>query len=357
MKDGPRSALAPALVALAFFLVLVGRSGSADGFHLYRAIHVGEFFANPDLMLPGQPPRDIYGYDGQFYFFIAQDPFLRNPQIAATLDNSLRYRRILYPLLAWLVTFGQRAWLPWALVLINVAAGTAAVAGLAEGARRRGRSPWLALIVALYPGLWMPILMDLTEPLQLALLAWALVLDGSAALLLLSALAKETSAAVQAIELIRRAWARQWLWAGRHALALVVLAGWALLVWKTVHAHESTLGGHLLEPPGAPLIALVSAPGWGRLLLVATAVGICLLAMLRLVWARDPAAWAGAVYAAIGLAAGIDTWADPLAYLRVIAGAVVLVFLSWAAAGDRAGAAVMGLSVGAGVAALMLLPI
>jgi hypothetical protein len=343
-------------VALAFFIALVARSGSADGFHFYRTIHVGEFFANPQLMLPGQPARDIYGYDGQFDFFIAQDPFLRNPQIAPSLDNSLRYRRILYPLLAWMVTFGQRAGLPWALVLINVAAGTAAIAALAEGARRRGRSPWLALTAALYPGLWMPILMDLTEPLQFALLAWAIVLDGSAALLLLSALAKETTAAVQVIELIRRAWARQWARAGRHAVALALLAGWALLVWKTVHAHESTLGGHLLDPPGAPLIALASAPGWGRLLLVATAVGICVLAIFRLVWARDPAAWAGAVYAAVGLAAGIDTWADPLAYFRVIAGAVVLVFLSWTAARDRAGAAAMGLSVVAGIASLVLIP-
>jgi hypothetical protein len=342
-------------VALAFFIVLVARSGSADGFHFYRAIHVGEFFANPQLMLPGQPARDIYGYDGQFYFVIAQDPFLRNPQIAPSLDNSLRYRRILYPLLAWIVTFGQRAWLPWALVLINVAAGTAAIAALAEGARRRGRSPWLALTVALYPGLWMPILMDLTEPLQIALLAWAIVLDGSAALLLLSALAKETTAAVQVIELVRRAWARQWARAARHAVALALLAGWALLVWKTVHAHESTLGGHLLDPPGAPLIALASAPGWGRLL-VATAVGICVLAILRLVWARDPAAWAGAVYAAVGLAAGIDTWADPLAYFRVIGGGVMLVFLSWTAARDRAGAAAMGLSVVAGIASLVLIP-
>lgn len=347
------TAVAPTLVALAFFAAIAVRLGSADGFRYYQPIHVGEAFANPALLLAGQQPRDRYGYDGQFCFFIAQDPFLRNPEIAPSLDNSLRYRRILYPLLAWLVTFGQRAWLPWALVLINVAAATAAIAGLAECARRRGRSPWLALPVALYPGLWLPILLDLTEPLQLALLAWAIVLDGSATLLLLSALAKETTAAVQVMELIRRAWARQWALAGRHAVALALLAGWALLVWKTVPAHESTLGGHLLDPPGAPLIALATAPGWGRLLLVATAVGICLLAIVRLVWARDPAAWAGAVYAAVGLAAGIDTWADPQAYFRVIAGAVVLVFLSWTAARDRAGAAAMGLAAVAGIAALM----
>jgi hypothetical protein len=104
------------------------------------------------------------------------------------------------------------------------------------------------------------------------------------------------------------------------------------------------------------LIALASAPGWGRLLLVATAVGICVLAIPRLVWARDPAAWAGAVYAAVGLAAGIDTWADPLAYFRVIGGGVMLVFLSWTAARDRAGAAAMGLSVVAGIASLVLIP-
>lgn len=343
-------------MALAFYLVLVGRSGFEDGFHFYRPIHVGVYYANPRLVLPGQPPRDIYGYDGQFYFFIAQDPFLGNPDIAPTLDNSLRYRRILYPLLAWLLSFGQRAWLPWVLVLINVTAGTAAIAGLAVAARREGRSPWLALAVALNPGLWIPILTDLTEPLQLALLAWAVVLDGSAVLLLLSALAKETTAVVQVVELIRRARARQWTVAARHALALALLGGWALWVWKTVHAHESTLGGHLLEPPGAPQIALVSGPEWGRLL-VAIALAFCVLAIVRLIWIRDAAALGGAAYATVGLAAGIDTWADPLAYFRVIAGAVVLVFMSWAAARDRAGTAAVALSAVAGVAALgMLLP-
>jgi hypothetical protein len=337
-------------VAFAFFLLVALRVGQGDGFRYYHAIQAGQLFSSPALLLPGQAPQPGVGYDGQFYFFIAQDPFLRNPATSPALDNSLRYRRILYPLLAWLLSLGQRRWLPYVLVAINVVACTAAVAACALAAARAGRSPWLALAFAVYPGLWIPLALDLTEPLQLALLGWGM-LSGSALLLLLSGLAKETTAVVQGLEMLRLAARLDYRAAARHLAALVALVVWSLLVWRLVRAHESTLGGHLLDPPGAPLLEFV------RLLrdpveavFEGAAVVICLLAIGRLSWARDRYAVAAAGYALVGLAAGVDTWADPAAYFRVIAAVPLLAFLSWVSARDRAGLLLQAVGVFCGAA-------
>lgn len=340
----------PLAAAFLFFLLVAFRAGQGDGFRYFRAIQVGEYFAKPALLLPGQTPQPGVGYDGQFYFFIAQDPFLRNPAIAPALDNSLRYRRILYPLLAWALSFGQRRWLPYALIAVNLAACTAAVAACAVAAERAGRSPWLALAFAVYPGLWIPLALDLTEPLQLALLGWGM-LSGSALMLFLSGLAKETTAAIQGLEMLRLAARLDYRGAARHLAALLVLAVWSVLVWKLVHAHESTLGGHLLDPPGAPFLEFVKLLGEPvRAVFEAAAVLICLLGVARLSWARDRYAVAAAVYALIGLAAGVDTWADPTAYFRVIAGVPLLGFMSWVSSRDRAGLLLQALGVFCGAA-------
>ncbi|GAC1652723.1 MAG: hypothetical protein NVS9B1_00680 [Candidatus Dormibacteraceae bacterium] len=345
------AAVLPTLVAAVLFSLLALRAGAADGFHFFAPIQVGEHFARPSLLLPGQAPRPGLGQDGQFYFFIAQDPLLRNPETSAALDNTLRYRRILYPLVAFLLSLGHRGLLPPILIAVNVLAATATVAAGAVAANRAGRNPWSALALAAYPGLWIPLLLDMTEPLQVALLAWGM-LTGSAGLLFLSALAKETTIVISAVEVFRAAVQRRWAAAARHTVAGAALGAWAIFVFATVHARESTLGGHLLDPPGAPFLALLRAHNPFLFAFTAAAVAICIVAVVRLAWIRDPAAWGGAVYSVVGLTAGIDTWQDPIAFYRVIAGSVVLLFLSWVVARDRAAAAALVMGVLAGAAAL-----
>jgi hypothetical protein len=67
------------------------------------------------------------GYDGQFYHFIAHDPFLRH-DTAPYVDNPrLRWRRILVPALAWLAALGQSDFVDSAydaVVLVFVFLGT-----------------------------------------------------------------------------------------------------------------------------------------------------------------------------------------------------------------------------------------
>jgi hypothetical protein len=343
------------LISAAIFSALALTVGATDGFRFERTIGVGTSFADSSLLLPGQPRESGIGFDGQFYFFIAEDPFLRNPLTPPALDNTLRYRRILYPLLAWVVSLGHRAWLPYSLMAVNVAACTGVVAACGLAARRAGRSPYTALAVAIYPGLWIPLLRDLTEPVQLFFAAWALLLE-SAGLLFLSSLAKETTAIVQLGEALRHLASRRLLPAARHFLFLGALAAWALLVSRFVPARESTLGGHFLDPPWSPFQELLRATSEpARYVFLLPAVAICLLSVLRVAWIRDRFAIGAALYALIGLGAGLATWIDPLAYTRVIALAGVLVFMSWISARDRSGAVAVALMGFSGVMDLAVL--
>lgn len=140
------------------------------------------------------------GYDGQYCYYVALDPL----SARFYMDwPAYRYTRILYPLAARLLAFGQPALIPYTLLLLNwlaIGGGTLAVAAWLT---RRGCSPWLALIYAFYPGLTVSYQHDLSEPLAYGLVVlgvWLSDAAGRRRLLLagiafgLAALARETTA-------------------------------------------------------------------------------------------------------------------------------------------------------------------
>jgi hypothetical protein len=111
------------------------------------------------------------GYDGQFYYRLALDPAnLRRTALGITMDSPYRLQRIGYPALAWLVSLGQHAWVPVALVLVNVLALGAI--GLVGGmlAHDSGRHALWGLLLAGYFGFFISAGCDLTEPLGAACL-------------------------------------------------------------------------------------------------------------------------------------------------------------------------------------------
>ena len=115
---------------------------------------------------------DESGYDGQFFLYIAVDPTGAEQYVD---EPPYRYSRIVYPLLARAVALGQSDLVPVALLLINllaVGAGTFAVATLL---RRLGLSPWYGALYGLYPGLFVGVSHDLSEPLAYAFAAFALL--------------------------------------------------------------------------------------------------------------------------------------------------------------------------------------
>ncbi len=118
----------------------------------------------------GQLPRGLLlvpsdGYDGQFYYRLALDPAnWSKTAFGITMDQSYRYTRIGYPVLAWLVSLGQHQFVPVALVAVNLV-GVAAMAFLGGMfARDAGRHALWGLAFAAYFGLVVSVGRDTAEP-------------------------------------------------------------------------------------------------------------------------------------------------------------------------------------------------
>jgi hypothetical protein len=134
-----------------FILLGSGRSGFTHPAQLPRGVVIGD---------PNQA-----GYDGQFYYRLALDPFdWARTAFGITMDQSYRYTRIGYPVLAWLVSFGQHQLVPYSLVAVNLV-GVAAMAVLGGMfARDSGRHALWGLAFAAYFGLVISVGRDTAEP-------------------------------------------------------------------------------------------------------------------------------------------------------------------------------------------------
>ncbi len=118
--------------------------------------------------------RQDGGYDGQFYFYAAHDPFMNTDHFKAMDFARYRYRRIAYPLLVNMVSFGSPQAIPYCMVLVNILAialGTFFIGRIAE---YYGQSVWYSLLYGLIPGLFLAVTRNLTEPLQMASICGAL---------------------------------------------------------------------------------------------------------------------------------------------------------------------------------------
>lgn len=91
------------------------------------------------------------GYDGQIFHLLAHRPWPLSEVVPYLDPPQLRYQRVLFPLLAYVLAFGQQPWIDFAyfsLILLNLAAGTywtSRLAGL------RGVSPWWGLAFVVLP--------------------------------------------------------------------------------------------------------------------------------------------------------------------------------------------------------------
>lgn len=168
------------------------------------ALYVSKHGGHPSALLcaganrAGQPPYEAVtapggpnGYDGQFYYAIARNPWRIHD--GELIDNpAARHQRIFYPALCWLCSGGHARVLLWIMPLVNLLAVGGLAALGAWFAVCHGRSAWwgMALPVSLNAGL--PALHNLTDPvatLALAALLAAWMVRGPAWLLALCATA------------------------------------------------------------------------------------------------------------------------------------------------------------------------
>ncbi len=238
--------------------------------HISRFILVGRHFATPAQLPRGMPVARTYGYDGQFFYRLALNPFdFHHTAYGITMDRPYRYMRIGYPMLTWLVSLGQHFLVPVMLVAVNIAAiGALGYLG-ALFAAAGGRHALAGLLLPAYFGLITSLARDTAEPLAaVCLLAGLLAVRGrrpvlAAALLAYGALTRETVlAAVAAIAIMRvvgilRGQARP----GRDDLAwavpAVAFAAWEVVVKAATGSIPLLADGG--RNAGAPFIAPLDA--------------------------------------------------------------------------------------------------
>ena len=92
------------------------------------------------------------GYDGAMYRYLAHDPFLEKGYTRYMDGPQVRVRRILVPLAAWFLGFGQRAWIDRAYVAVEMIFLALGVYWCARLLERRGRSALWGLLFVAVPG-------------------------------------------------------------------------------------------------------------------------------------------------------------------------------------------------------------
>ena len=134
--------------------------------HISLFIMAGHVYTHRSQLPRGLLLVPSAGYDGQFYYRLALDPANWNATaFGITMDQSYRYTRIGYPLLAWIFSLGQHQLVPVVLVALNLL-GVAAMAMLGGMfARESGRHALWGLAFAAYFGLVISVGRDTAEPL------------------------------------------------------------------------------------------------------------------------------------------------------------------------------------------------
>jgi hypothetical protein len=171
-----RSALAVATLVLLIYGVWVAvylvRGGEARDFTTTSPVFLLTSHASSviryDPTYNYRITGNMDGYDGQFAYFIALDPAYAHFYMDVP---AYRYERILYPMTARLLALGQPAFVPYTLILVNLLAAAGGTLALAAWLKRKGVSPWLALLFGLSPGICFALQRDLNEPLAYALAA------------------------------------------------------------------------------------------------------------------------------------------------------------------------------------------
>jgi hypothetical protein len=154
----------PILAAVALHLALLGVYLAAFHGDLSALVCVGQKQAGTSPYEAVHVGFSTGGFDGQFYYAIARNPWVCQPVV---LDvPAYRHVRLLYPALAWILSGGGEPHLLfWALPLINLAA----IAGLAwlgvRLAEHFGANIWWGFVLPLAVNDGMPLLRDLTDPL------------------------------------------------------------------------------------------------------------------------------------------------------------------------------------------------
>jgi hypothetical protein len=220
-------------------------------------VHLGEVWSKSGS-------AGSWGYDGQFYYQLARDPF----EAYRYMDNApYRYQRIFYPLLVSMLSLGRSALIPDVMLLVNGVAIVLSVEVMSRLLMRQRFSPWLSLPVGLYFGQSAAFLFDTAEPCALCLvclgcwLMWQRRVFWAALCMGLAALTRETmvlfAAGYMVYFLLRREWRSAALLVG---VAVVPIVLWLFVLWRIFGVTGVTFTPPFEHSPFAGLFYFQDAP-------------------------------------------------------------------------------------------------
>jgi hypothetical protein len=189
--------------------------------------------------------QGFYRSSDPIYFrAVAEAPFGDGHAFAAPYGHSeaaYRYGRIGLPLLAWVTSAGRLGVVPTSLVVVNIVALAAVVALAVLYLGAVGRDPRFGLLVLLAPGLLLLYNRPYGDPLCVALVLAALVLDrkdhrGWAAACLAYAILTRETAVLALIAFVWRDVARRDRRVWQYLLAVVPYVAWML--WVRIRVGE-----------------------------------------------------------------------------------------------------------------------
>jgi len=291
-----------------------------------------------------------YGYDGQFYHYVAHDPLFRQG-LARYIDAPrLRYRRILVPGLAYLAAAGQSQAIDAAFMAVNLLFLFAGVYWSSRYVVDHLWHPAAGLLFLLTPAVLISLDRATVDLALVALcVAFALYVTeerprGIYVVLVLAPLARETglllTAAYCASLLLERRFRRALVF----ATAAVPALAW--FAYVQIHTHPHGTKGWFTVVPLAGLVRRVLHPAsypfvpairWTAEALDVCALAGMLLAFLLSFWRPKKAIPAAVLLAAAlmtltGLNLGRPFWEDAFAFGRVFSPLLVLLLLESCAA-------------------------
>jgi len=326
--------LAPLALALVMYSAVMTAVLRQNEWDPSIFVVAGESFTNRKTapqVLSVQPDP---GYDGQFYFRLALQPFSTEPEASGIRFDYPVYRqqRILYPLVAWLLSWGEPSLALWALILINLAAIGLLTAMASRTLLGVGLHPLWGLAVPLYAGFLLTFTRDLGEIVEVSLLFAAIEslqrrrIIRSVVFLSLATLAKEPAILFCAGPLLLAASHRFRTREDRLRL-LFLIPPLVHFSWKQWLFNAWDIAPSLsLEPFAVPFTAfadaLSAAPIYSfqqiELILLVAFVGIALPALwksrlnveIRIAWCA---------FAAMACTLGGGFWMEDWAFLRALA--------------------------------------
>ncbi|CCQ64145.1 AZOBR_p60025 family cell surface glycopolymer formation protein [Crocosphaera watsonii] len=141
------------VIFVSLYFYFIKFDSNITGFFRIGSILPLSPFLNPENTLIYQGE---IGYDGQQFLSLAFDPFLQNPETVNSLDHPIyRYRRILYPLVSYVLAFGNPSLIPYFMVGINALSILIIVAITNLYFKSDNVSKFQSLFTLCIPGVWM----------------------------------------------------------------------------------------------------------------------------------------------------------------------------------------------------------